>query len=147
EDGSSEGERLSFRELDLHARRIAGWLQGSHAKGERALLLFPAGLDVLKALFGCLYAGLIAIPAPAPEASRRKRTMPRLQAIARDANVTVVLSTGDTLALLTDLGREILGAETLQFVDIRKITAGNETAWQAPDIAAGDLAYLQYTSG
>jgi acyl-CoA synthetase (AMP-forming)/AMP-acid ligase II len=147
EDGGSEEERLTFRELDEHARRIAGWLQASHAKGERALLLFPAGLDFLKAFFGCLYAGLITIPAPAPEASRRKRTVPRLQAIARDADVTVLLSTSDTLALIRDVSRDVPEIESMRLVDILEIPAGTEASWHAPVIASGDLAYLQYTSG
>ena len=68
-DGGRESERLSYAELDREARRIAAWLQVSRAPGDRALLLFPAGLDFLKAFFGCLYAGVIAIPAPPPEAS------------------------------------------------------------------------------
>ena len=120
EDGDTEGEQLTFAELDQHARRIAGWLQASHSQGERALLLFPAGLDFIKAFFGCLYAGLIAIPAPAPEASRRKRTVPRLQAIVRDADVTVVLSTSDTLALIKDVSRNVPEIQALRFVDVEK---------------------------
>lgn len=147
EDGLREGERLTYRELDQHARRIAGWLQASQARGERALLLFPAGLDVLKAFFGCLYAGLVAIPAPAPEASRRKRTVPRLRAIARDADVTVVLSTGATMELMLDVSRDAPELQSLRFIDIEKIPSDADAAWQAPDLAAGDLAYLQYTSG
>ena len=147
EDGDTEGERLTFAELDKHARRIAGWLQASHSQGERALLLFPAGLDFIKAFFGCLYAGLIAIPAPAPEASRRKRTVPRLQAIARDADVTVVLSTSDTLSLIKDISRNVPEIEKLQFVDVQEIPIDSELVWQTPDIAPDDLVYLQYTSG
>ena len=147
EDGSKESERLTFAELDRHARRVAGSLQASHRPGERALLLFPAGLDFLKAFFGCLYASLIAIPAPAPEASRRKRTMPRLQAIARDADVKAVLSTGDTLALIKDVARDVPEIETAQLVDIRAIPDGAETGWEQPAVGADDLAYLQYTSG
>lgn len=147
EDGGSEGERLTYRALDEHARRIAGRLQASHAQGERALLLFPAGLDFLKAFFGCLYAGLVAIPAPAPEASRRKRTVPRLKAIVGDADVAVVLSVSDTLALIRDVSRNVPELETLQFVDIREVPPEAESVWLAPDIAPSDLAYLQYTSG
>jgi acyl-CoA synthetase (AMP-forming)/AMP-acid ligase II len=147
EDGSAEGEQLSFSELDLQARRIAGYLQASHAQGERALLLFPAGLDVLKAFFGCIYAGLVAIPAPAPEASRRKRTVPRLQAIARDADVTLVLAAGDTLELIMEVSRDVPELASLKFVDIRKIPDGFEDSWIAPALDGGDLAYLQYTSG
>ena len=145
EDGREDGARLTYRELDADARRIAGHLQASHKPGERALLLFPAGMDFLKGFFGCLYAGLIAIPAPAPEASRRKRTMPRLQKIASDANVTVVLSTGDILALIADARRDVPELESLELVDIAEIPEG--APWTAPVIAPDDLAYLQYTSG
>ena len=109
-------------------------------------MLFPAGLDFIKAFFGCLYAGLIGIPAPAPEASRRKRTVPRLQAIVRDADVTVVLSTSDTLALIKDVSRNVPEIQALRFVDVED-PAGTEQLWQAADIAPGDLVYLQYTSG
>lgn len=144
-DGREEGETLTYGQLDADARRIAGFLQASHAPGERALLLFPAGMAFIKGFFGCLYAGLIAIPAPAPEASRRKRTMPRLQKIAGDADVTVVLSTGDILALIEDARRDVPELESLELVDVATIPEG--APWTAPDIAPGDLAYLQYTSG
>jgi acyl-CoA synthetase (AMP-forming)/AMP-acid ligase II len=129
-DGRGDGESLTYGEIDAAARRIAGHLQAHHAKGERALLLFPAGMDFLKAFFGCLYAGLIAIPAPAPEASRKKRTMPRLQAITSDADVTLVLSTGDTLALVADARRDVPELETLELVDVAQIPDG--APWTAP---------------
>ncbi|MEK7989430.1 MAG: AMP-binding protein, partial [Thiotrichaceae bacterium] len=79
-DGKVEGKTFTYAELDLQARAIAAQLQQYHARGERALLLYPQGLEFLAAFFGCLYAGVIAIPAPPPEASRLKRTLPRLQA-------------------------------------------------------------------
>jgi acyl-CoA synthetase (AMP-forming)/AMP-acid ligase II len=147
EEGVNERERLTFSELDEHARRIASALQASHEPGERALLLFPAGLDFLKAFFGCLYAGLIAIPAPAPEASRRKHTMPRLQAIARDAEVKIVLSTGDTRALIKDAACDLPEIDSAKLIEITDLPAGGAAAWKTPLVSSGDLAYLQYTSG
>jgi acyl-CoA synthetase (AMP-forming)/AMP-acid ligase II len=144
-DGREVGDSLTYGELDADARRIAGFLQASHAPGERALLLFPAGMEFIKGFFGCLYAGLIAIPAPAPEASRRKRTMPRLQKIATDADVTVVLTTGDILALIEDARRDVPELEALRLVDVAAIPEG--APWTPPIIAEDDLAYLQYTSG
>lgn len=146
-EGSSDGERLTFRQLDEHARRLAGWLQAFRSRRERALLLFPAGLDFLKAFFGCLYAGLIPIPAPAPEASRRKRTVPRLRAIAHDAQVAVVLSTGATLRLVEDISTDVPELGNIQLLEIKEIPAGTEASWQAPMTTAEQLAYLQYTSG
>lgn len=147
EDGRDEGDRTSFAQLDADARAIAAWLRQAHAPGERVLLLFPAGIDVIRAFFGCLYAGLIAIPAPAPEASRRKRTLPRLQAIARDARVTLVMSTGETLALVRETMASLPELATVPALDVRDAPAAAAEEWQPPATAPGDVAYLQYTSG
>jgi acyl-CoA synthetase (AMP-forming)/AMP-acid ligase II len=65
-DGETEGEQLSYGELDRRSRAIASQLQGLGLSGERALLLYPPGLDYLAAFFGCLYAGVVAVPAYPP---------------------------------------------------------------------------------
>jgi acyl-CoA synthetase (AMP-forming)/AMP-acid ligase II len=62
-DGEVEEASLTYGELDRKARAIAATLQSSCAPGERALLLYPAGLDYVAALFGCLYARVVAVPA------------------------------------------------------------------------------------
>src|SRR5918999_3916388 len=54
---------LTYEELDRRARAIATLLQSWGRMGARALLLHPPGLDYITALFGCLYAKVIAIPA------------------------------------------------------------------------------------
>ena len=45
------------------ARVIAARLQRMGMAGERALLLYPPGLDYIEGFFGCLYAGVVAVPA------------------------------------------------------------------------------------
>ncbi len=82
-----------MRELDERAARWPPASSRPPQPGERALLIYPAGLDFLVGFFGCLYAGLIGIPTPPPEASRLKRTKPRLQSIADDAKASLVLTT------------------------------------------------------
>ncbi len=62
--------------------------------GERALLLYPAGLEFIAAFFGCLYAGVIAVPAYPP---RRNRDMARIEAIADDAEAKIALTTIEVL--------------------------------------------------
>lgn len=146
-DGGREVERLSYARLDREARRIAGWLQATGAPGDRALLLFPAGLDFLKAFFGCLYAGVVAIPAPPPEASRLKRTLPRLRAIAADAGVSVVISNPTIRALVDGSRDDIPGLESMTHLDIAEVAPHHADSWREPHVAADDLAYLQYTSG
>src|SRR5262245_30722702 len=86
----NEAAELSFGEVDRRVRGVASALDGQRARGECALLLFPAGLDFVVAFPACLRAGVIAVPAYPPRPNRRQ---PRLQAIARDAHARFVLST------------------------------------------------------
>ncbi|MBA2676020.1 MAG: AMP-binding protein, partial [Ramlibacter sp.] len=63
EQGERAGARLSFTQLDAQARAIGAQLQAVCAAGDRVLLAYPPGLEYVAAFFGCLYAGLIAVPA------------------------------------------------------------------------------------
>src|SRR4051794_11876895 len=92
-DGDVDGDggvRLGFSGLDRKARAIAAGLQAAGLAGERALLISPPGLDFLPAFFGCLYAGVVAVPAYPP---RPNRPMPRLRGIAADASPRAILTT------------------------------------------------------
>jgi acyl-CoA synthetase (AMP-forming)/AMP-acid ligase II len=146
DESGKEAERISYGELDREARRIAGGLQAHSATGDRALLLFPAGLAFLKALFGCLYAGVIAIPAPPPEASRLKRTLPRLRSIAGDAGVSIVIS-NPSISNLAAGSSDVPGLEGIRHLDIDVIPSEVSNSWQDPRVETDDLAYFQYTSG
>src|SRR5215203_864899 len=56
--------QLTYAALDRQARILAAWLQKQGHPGDRALLLFGGGLDVVIAFWACLYAGIVAVPAP-----------------------------------------------------------------------------------
>jgi amino acid adenylation domain-containing protein len=146
-DGKVEGKTFTYAELDLQARAIAAQLQQYNAHGERALLLYPQGLEFLAAFFGCLYAGVIAIPAPPPEASRLKRTLPRLQAIAKDAQAKFTLTTKSILSLVDQQRQQIPEFKAMHWLVTENIHADLATDWQRPNVQTDDLAYLQYTSG
>src|SRR5581483_3554742 len=89
-DGEAEEAAITYGELDRQARAIAASLQTLNLEGERALLLFPAGLEFIAAFFGCLYAGVVAVPAYPP---RMNRKLDRIQAIAQDSQARVALTT------------------------------------------------------
>jgi len=139
-DGASE---ITFAELDRRARLIAARLALELQPGDRALLVYPAGLEFISAFFGCLYAGVIAVPATYP---KPKRPMPRLQRIALDAGAHVALSTAQTLMALDP---ELLSADaaTSQWIATDELDDELAGLWQPPETAASDLALLQYTSG
>jgi acyl-CoA synthetase (AMP-forming)/AMP-acid ligase II len=96
-DGETHEASLTYRVLDCQARSIAAQLQHLNMAGQRALLLYPPGLEFITAFFGCLYAGVVAVPAYLPS-PRRPPT--RLQAIAADAQAQVILSTAAALSKL-----------------------------------------------
>ena len=45
-DGENEQERVTYKELDRQARAIGAWLESLDLVGQRALLLYPAGLEL-----------------------------------------------------------------------------------------------------
>lgn len=146
-DGKTEGSVLTYAELDRQARAIAALLQQQTTPGERALLLYPQGLEVIAAFLGCLYGGVIAIPVPPPDAGRLKRTLPRLRAIVQDAQATVVLTNARILSIFEEAGLEFPEFSTIRWIDTEQVDPQLAASWQEPEINSDDIAYLQYTSG
>lgn len=143
-DGEKEGGHLSYRDLDLRAQAIAAELQARGAEGQRVVLLFPPGLDYVAAVFGCFYAGALAVPAYPPDPFRLHRTFPRLQAIWNDAQAEVVLTLEEVLAYArTHLER----LDRLQSLTLESIPTARAADWRPTSFAADKIALIQYTSG
>ncbi|QSQ26356.1 amino acid adenylation domain-containing protein [Pyxidicoccus parkwayensis] len=148
EDGGDDAV-LSYAGLELRARRIGAALQALSRAGERAVLLYPPGLEYIAGFFGCLYAGLVAVPAYPPDPMRLERTLPRLRAIIRDARASVVLTT----AFIQEMGESLFeGAPelaSLRWVATDALPEGTESGWKRPEPSPAwdTLAFLQYTSG
>jgi acyl-CoA synthetase (AMP-forming)/AMP-acid ligase II/acyl carrier protein len=143
-DGEKTEVRASYSELDRRARAIAAWLSEHGSAGERALLLYPPGLDFIAAFFGCLYAGVVAVPAFPP---RPNRPMPRLEGMVTDAGVTLALASSDILANSERRFAHAPYLRNLRWLDTDRLPAGVENAWQEPAVGPDSLAFLQYTSG
>jgi acyl-CoA synthetase (AMP-forming)/AMP-acid ligase II len=130
--------------LDLQAFAIATSLQNLGASGERALLIYPPGLEFIAAFFGCLYAGVVAVPAYPP---RRNQSLSRLQSIVADAGATIALT---TKTVLSNVERQFTQSPTLQalhWLATDNIASDLAQAWLQPAISSDTLAFLQYTSG
>ena len=141
--GDDEPRDLTYGELNVRARAVAGYLQQTTRPGDRALLLFPAGLDFVSAFFGCVYAGVLAVPACYP---KPKRPIPRLTAIARDASATVVLTNSKTLET-TEVARNQPELRDLSWLAVETISSEYQDRWECPNVGRDDLLFLQYTSG
>ena len=141
---SSAPQNLTYSQLDEEARRIGSWLQETGAAGRQVLLLYPSGLEFIKAFVGCLYAGAVAVPAPLPTEHGNHFT--RVSGILRDAEAHSVLTDSTNAPEISAW----LTAENM--TDVRCLATdgadyGDPGAWTAPSITPEDLAFLQYTSG
>lgn len=144
QDHDSDVATITVSELDRRARAIAAWLEGFNASGERALLLYPPGLDYIAAFFGCLYAGVIAVPAYPP---RLNRPVPRIQSIVSDSRASFALTTSTILHNIEKRFQHAPDLAALHWLNNDQIPPGIETDWRHPDISSETLAFLQYTSG
>lgn len=137
DDHGAEVAVLTYAELERRVRAVAGRLAGAAAPGDRALLVFPPGLDFIVAFFACLSAGVIAVPVIGP---RRGRPHHATLGIVADCDPAVVL----TVAGLTDADLPSAGA--LERIAVDEIDPPAEGIGRRP----GDpdaIAFLQYTSG
>jgi acyl-CoA synthetase (AMP-forming)/AMP-acid ligase II len=142
-DGESEEQRLSYGQLDDRARVIAAHLQGTGMAGERALLLYPPGLDYIVAFFACLYAGVVAVPAYPPS----RHHLHRLKAIVHDAAPALVLTQAEWRDKLIDRYEESWGRDGLKWLATDTLDGTEVAPWTPPVMRPESLAFLQYTSG
>lgn len=139
-DGDGENcRRLTYRALDTRARAIAAGLQAQGAAGERVLVLCRPGLDHIAGIFGCFYAGAVAVPV-------HERLAPRLSSVVPDARARFALGVSEThesiKAALDALGE----GRDLHWGLMDEVTGSAEN-WVAPDVDATTTAMVQYTSG
>ncbi|GAA4548850.1 fatty acyl-AMP ligase [Amycolatopsis samaneae] len=135
---SGAGERtLTYAALHRAAGSTASWLRARSDRGDRVLLLFPSGLGFVTGLLGCLYAGVVPVPAPLPVGPAPQAD--RAAGIARDADAVIALTDKENLAAI---------AEVLAPLGVRCAVAGPGDGECAPEPGDPDrLAFLQYTSG
>lgn len=142
-EGEGVEVSLTYASLDRYAHAIAMRLKEIASHGERALMFFPPGLEFIKALFGCFYAGIIAVPAYPP---RKNRSLERIKVLVEDAGCTLVLSTAAITrpARISFSGMDVL--KQLPWINTDEIDEyEGEAGVEFPD--PGDVALLQYTSG
>lgn len=140
-------EEITYAELDKRARTVGRQLSSLQVHGKPVMLLCPAGIEFISALFGCMYAGAIAVPAPLPDSLRSERCLSRFAAIIRDAAPCAALTTAAAYAAISSLCGPSPGLSGLQMVAIDNIAAGGEEIWEPGPADAESIAMLHYTSG
>lgn len=142
-DGTEDGPRFAYAELDREARAVAVALRDAAEPGDRALLVFAPGLEFVAAFFGCLYAGLVPVPTYPPRLDRPAQGWQALAAVAADCGPRVLL-TGGLAAGHVAAGAGRLSARCVVTDALDRSAAGR---WRETPVDPGAVAVLQYTSG
>ena len=142
-DGESEEARLTYGQLDRNARTIASALRARLPAGGRALLVYPPGLDFIAAFYGCLYAGVVAVPVFPPMPGKSPEALER---VAADSGAAVSLTTSAILGFaeaLLDTSEVLKKLHWMSTDDLPDDSA----SWRRPELDSRSVAFLQYTSG
>jgi len=143
-NGEDQEQNWSYADLDRHSRAIAATLQEQGAADDRALLLFAPGLEYIGSFFGCLHAGVAAVPVYPPQ---NEQSLGRLMSIIADARPRFALTTSDILESVKAFSEAYPALKELQWIAVDAIAAGIETRWRSPALTGDTVALLQYTSG
>ncbi|MGK5519654.1 amino acid adenylation domain-containing protein [Micromonospora sp. URMC 107] len=126
---------VSYPDLVDAACRAATVLRDRGAAGERVLIVAAPGRRYVEWFLGCVLAGAVAVPAPAPTNSQRAH---RLRAVIADARTRFAVGGARPRRLLAHAG--------LEWTDPDEHT-GASPAEPAGGPGPAGVAFLQYTSG
>ncbi len=139
-------ESLTYAAFLQRVAVISGHLGGDvrFAKGDRVLLAYPPGLEMICAFFGCVQAGLIPVPNPAPLGSAAAAALIRMEHVACDCRAAGVLTTAEGVDRVMQSGAERPMLASLPWVVTEDL---QDASGRSYDARSSDTLFLQYTSG
>ncbi|MEM7677912.1 MAG: AMP-binding protein, partial [Myxococcota bacterium] len=143
-DGEIEGAAMTFADLDRRARDLAAILVERGATGQRVPIVVPPGEQNVVAFFGCLYAGVIAVPMPPP---RRANAFERLRKVCERTQASMILADADTLVRAARIA-EWAATDHLSWLDVSAVDRSGAGGGFVPRMPSPeDTAFIQFTSG
>ena len=148
-------ESYTYASFLHRAQAIAGHLRKERrfAAGDRLLLAYPPGLEMICAFFGCVRAGLIPVPVYPPSSRGFQSALYKMVHIAKDCQAAGILTSRDYHASLkTNLARSGVSASGVDVDYISGLpwiaTEGFvDTILDRTVVDRSKILFLQYTSG
>lgn len=137
--GEEIADQASYAALDAQARTVAACLMAAGLRGRPVLICLPSGLDFVRALLGCLYAGAVAAPAPGPDS---RRAVDRVVSMIGDFGPDAVIVPPGPLPPALEAA---IPPHCLRITPAEALACAPLAAPARP--AADDIAFVQYTSG
>ncbi len=148
-------ESYTYASFLQRVEAIAGhlWKEGRFAAGDRLLLAYPPGLEMICAFFGCARAGLIPVPVYPPSSRGFQSALYKMVHIAKDCQAAGILTSRDYQASLkTNLARSgvsACGADVDYISGLPWIATEDfvDAISDRPTVDPSKILFLQYTSG
>ncbi|CAO1945267.1 unnamed protein product [Urochloa humidicola] len=155
--GAPSYAALTYSELNAAAQRMAVALLETVRRGDTVLLLAPPGLRLVKLIFACQRAGLVAVPIVPPDPSKLGTPSPAhrhlLRAVSQTRPAAAVADAGYIDAVTNSPAAAL---KRLRWVPVdhldsesRRRGSGNEPAGRTVygGCGPGETYLIQYTSG
>ncbi|CAL8101663.1 unnamed protein product [Orchesella dallaii] len=93
---------MTCSQLHKRAERVACLLleRAKINTGDNIALVFPPGLDLIAAFYGCLYAGAVPVTVRPPHPQNLQTTLPTVRMITEVSKSVLILSTQNVIKLL-----------------------------------------------
>ena len=120
------------------------------SKQDRVLLVFPAGLEFIDALMGCMYAAAVAVPTPPPSSKRRRASASRFSAVVSNCQPAAILTTStyyEAVKLMVEELYDDSPYKPPQIKTLEAIKEYGEGLVRGVKATSTDLCLIQYTSG
>ncbi len=147
----------TYTYLGLHdrTRHLAEYLSRhlGFRRGDRALLVYPPGLEVIVAFFACARIGVVPVPVYAPTPMNFEGGLTKLTFVARDCQAIVALTTAafyrSYRLLIAQRQIPSLSPNTPSLYELDWVTTDNVIGKSSDSFRndSGSVLFLQYTSG
>ncbi|MGH1366469.1 MAG: thioester reductase domain-containing protein [Calditrichia bacterium] len=148
-------EKYSYLEFVARTGQIAAHIHHTFPlkPGERVLLAYPPGLEMICAFFACVRLGLIPVPVYPPGSHGFQSALYKMTFIARDCQAAAVLTNRTFYwSMKMSLAKKYIAEFRIKPEFISKLKwivttdAGRSDVTEFPE-AHSDILFLQYTSG
>jgi|GEM_PF-6753317 acyl-CoA synthetase (AMP-forming)/AMP-acid ligase II len=157
-EAAEGGTTLTYKELGRKAKALAFLLKEKTVSGDKVLLLYPSGPDLIVALFACFYADVVPIPSCPPDSE----TIDHFLTIAEDCQPDLILCEKSVLNGLDEFEAKSRVRTFAEMERNRKLKALYDLPWIPSDLISSNgmlrkrknevystnpLALIQYTPG
>ncbi|CAI2166280.1 17371_t:CDS:2 [Funneliformis geosporum] len=154
-----EEARITYAELYKQARSVAHYLRNKagHKVGDPILLCYAPGLKFLPILFGCMLAGIIAVPIAPPNLATAEKDIARFKYLAQTTGAKLVFSDRNYMnytrlyaaGSFIGIGKKVDWPEDLTWVEGESVISSADLFDEIliEQVGCENVAVIQFSSG